>query len=205
MFSILFALFIFILILNSTNFIFDILQNTNRNLTFVQMRKLEIKFSMYEPIYKLYIPYFIMVGLDIKVILSLRQSKKRVLNGRGVRNGMNKFTISTIIIDFILLIFKSPQTIFQLYSYVIIIREGFSRIINVSFLFDLSSRLIDDIAFSYSAFIVFIFVIFNRLFRKEIICFFRLDRLSVFSISLMNSTTRQNWVCWVGCHFIIYR
>ena len=133
---ILLALFIFILILNSTNFISEIIQNTNQNLTFIQIRKLEIKFTIYEPIYKLYIPYLIMVGLDIKVILSLRQSKKRVLNGRGVRNGMNKFTISTILIDFILLIFKSPQAIFQIYSHVVIIREGFSRVINVSFLFD---------------------------------------------------------------------
>ena len=186
------ALFAFVLILNSNYIIFDIIQITNRNLTYFQIRKLEIKYTMYKPIVKLYLPYFIMVGLDIKVILSLRESKKRVLNGRGLGNGMNKFTISTIVADFILLIFKSPQAIIQFYSYILILQGRFSRLFNVSFLFDLFYRLIDDIAFSYSALIVFIFVIFNRLFRKEIILFFRLDKLSVFSNSLINSSIPQN-------------
>ena len=165
---------------------------TNRNLTYFQIKKIETNFIIFEPIVKLYVPYLIMAGLDIKVILSLRQSKKRVLNGRGVRNRMSKFTVSTILIGVILLIFKSPQTIFQLYSHVVIIREGFAKATAPSFLLDLFYRLIEDVALSYSAFIVFIFFIFNRLFRKEIICFFRLDRLSVFSISLINSSSRQN-------------
>ena len=183
------VLFAFVLFLNSTNFISEIIQITNRKFVYSQIRKLEIKFMIYLPIVKLYIPYFIMVGLDIKVILSLRQSKKRALNGRGVQNSMNKFTISTILIDLIYLIFKSPQIVFQFYSYILIIRGEFYGITNEKFLIDLLNKLSDDIAFSYSAFIIFIFVIFNRLFRKEIIFFYRLDKLSILQAYLMTSTS----------------
>ena len=180
------ALFAFVLFLNSTNFIIDIIKIANRN--FFDSHKLETTLNICLPIVKLYVPYIIMVGLDMKVILSLRQSKKRALNGRGVRNGMNKFTISTILIDFILLIFKSPQAIFQFYSYIMIIKEGFFRDTNEIIFINLI-RFTDDIAFSYSAFIIFIFVIFNRLFRKEIISYFRLGRLFFFSSNFFSTSS----------------
>ena len=184
------ALFAFVLLLNSTNFISDIIKITRRN--FFDSHNLETTVNICLPIIKLYLPYLIMVGLDIKVISSLRQSKKRALNGKGVRSGMNKFTISTILIDFILLIFKSPQAIFQFYSYIMIIKEGFFRDTNETIFINLL-RFTDDIAFSYSAFIIFIFVIFNQLFRKEIISYFTLRRLSFFSsIFFSNSFSPQN-------------
>lgn len=134
-----------------------------------------------------------LILLDIKVILSLRQSKKRASNGRGVQNSMNKFTISTILIDLIYLIFKSIRVIFQSYTFIMIIRGESFGVSNKNFIFNLFYKISDDIAFSHSAFIIFIFVIFNRLFRKEIICFFRLDKLSFFLAYLMTSTTLQNW------------
>ena len=186
MFSILLALLAFVLILNSTNFIFDILKS------YSQISQFEGKFNIYSPIVKLYVPYFIMVGLDIKVILSLRQSKKRALNGRSVQNGMSKFTTSTILIDLIYLIFKSIKVIFQSYTFILIIRGEFFGVTNVNFIFILFYKISDDIAFSHSAFIIFIFVIFNRLFRKEIICFFRLDKISFFLAYLITSSTQQN-------------
>ena len=189
MFSILLALFAFVFILNSTYFIFEILKSTN---SYSQKSQFEEKYIIYSPIIKLYVPYFIMVGLDIKVVLSLRESKKRALNGRGVQNGMNKFTISTILIDLIYLIFKSIKVIFQSYTFIIVIRSEYFGNTNVNFIFILFYKISDDIAFSHSAFIIFIFVIFNRLFRKEIICFFRLDKLSFFLAYLMTSSTLQN-------------
>ena len=74
--------------------------------------------NVIHPIIQVYIPYLIMVVLNIIVILRLRESKKRSLPGQADgKSKVNKFAVSTILIDLIFLIFKSPEAILQIYLY----------------------------------------------------------------------------------------
>lgn len=71
------------------------------------------------PVIQVYIPYLIMVVLNIIVILRLRESKKRSLPGQTHgKNKVNKFAVSTILIDLIFFIFKSPEAILQIYVFI---------------------------------------------------------------------------------------
>lgn len=137
--------------------------------------------SALKPLVKIYIPYFIMVGLNIKVILRLRDSKK-ALQGPGVRNNTSKFAVSTILIDLIFLIFKSPEALLQIYSYIKErqpTRQDLNQISHVLPILNIST----DVALTYSALLVFIFLVFNRLFRQEVL---RLGKIS------MNFSNRSN-------------
>lgn len=137
--------------------------------------------AVLKPLVKIYIPYFIMVGLNIKVILRLRDSKK-ALQGPGVRNNTSKFAVSTILIDLIFLIFKSPEALLQIYSY-IKQRQPTLQDLNQVNPVILIVNISTDVALTYSAVLVFIFLVFNRLFRQEVL---RLGKIS------MNLSNRSN-------------
>ena len=137
--------------------------------------------AVLKPLVKIYIPYFIMVGLNIKVILRLRDSKK-ALQGSGVRNNTSKFAVSTILIDLIFLIFKSPEALLQIYSY-IKQRQPTLQDLNQVNPVILIVNISTDVALTYSAVLVFIFLVFNRLFRQEVL---RLGKIS------MNLSNRSN-------------
>lgn len=78
----------------------------------------EFALKCIDSLVKIYIPSFIMLGLNIKVVLRLRQSKKRALSRHGVsRNNVNKFAVSTILIDLFFLIFKSPEAFLDIYIF----------------------------------------------------------------------------------------
>ena len=79
---------------------------------------------------KFAIPFLIMVTLNIKVILRLRQSKRRAGLNNSVRqrNSANsatdkgaRFTITTILIDLIYLLFNLPDALvscFSIYNFI---------------------------------------------------------------------------------------
>ena len=140
-------------------------------------------FAVLKPLVKIYIPYFIMVGLNIKVILRLRDSKK-ALQGPGVRNNTSKFAVSTILIDLIFLIFKSPEALLQLYSFIkertMLTTQDLRQIYSLIPILYISS----DVSLTYSAVLVFIFLVFNRLFRKEVL---RLGKISMSFSNRSNS------------------
>ena len=120
--AIILVLFVIILAINSTVFItktqifYMNKGNTTMELTHYCERYpiLESTMKIVHPIIQVYIPYLVMIVLNVIVILRLRQSKSRSsLSMTGVRNHMNKFAVSTILIDLIFLLFKSPSAILQ--------------------------------------------------------------------------------------------
>lgn len=172
------ALFALVLILNSMLFIEHSKPEIHNNKTFfTSNKKVILVKNILNPFVKFHIPYFIMVGLNIKVVLRLRESKKQASRGiqrRGTLTNLSKFTVSTILIDLIYLVFKAPLTFFQIYSNVY--RAITGHFVNESF--DLIWNVFLEFPITYSALLVFIFILFNRLFRNEILSFFRFNRFS---------------------------
>ena len=130
------------------------------------------------------IPYVIMVTLNIKVILRLRQSKRRAGLNNSVRqmnstnsitNKGTRFTITTILIDIIFLVFHLPQTL--LISYEIVIFYIINMNIYHGWVFYMCVDFSTFLSLSYSAVLVIMFIVFNRIFRKELVIFFRLEKL----------------------------
>ena len=172
------ALSAMVLILNSMLFIEHSKTEIQNNRTvYISNKKVTLVKNILNPLVKFYIPYFIMVGLNIKVVLRLRESKKQASSGirrRGTLTNLSKFTVSTILIDLIYLIFKAPLTFFQIYSNVY--RAVTGHFVTESF--DLIWNVFLEFPITYSALLVFIFILFNRLFRNEILSFFRFNRFT---------------------------
>ena len=132
---------------------------------------------------KFFIPYVIMVTLNIKVILRLRQSKRRSGLNNSARQTMSnsatdkgtRFTITTLIIDLIFLIFNLPEAL--LLTYDVIMTYILYRNNNQGWIFYTCENFAILLSLSYSTALVFMFLIFNRIFRKELFIFFRLDKL----------------------------
>ena len=199
--GIILVIFVFISTINSTVFITksNTSTNGNRTKTTVCMTYPDLEFVMkfVDPLVKIYIPCLIMVVLNIKVVLRLRRSKKRSLPGQeNRRNNVNKFAVSTILVDLIFLIFKSPEAL--LYIYLAIKTFAFGQgLFNLSVAdFKLVTFLIgtfNDFSLTFSIVLFIIFVIFNRLFRQELISFFSCGRLSsILSNRLNQLSSRLN-------------
>ena len=178
LFSIIIAIIAFILAINS---IFNII---------LPLKMIRNKIQFFSEIIigyfvQLFIPYVFMVTLNIKVILRLRQSKRRAGLNNSVRQ-MNftnsvtdkgtRFTITTIIIDLIFLVFHLPQTL--LISYEMVTNYLIDMNIYKGWIFYMCVDFSTLLSLSYSTALVFMFLIFNRIFRKELVIFFRLDKLS---------------------------
>ena len=140
-----------------------------------------------------------MVTLNIKVILRLRQSKRRAgLNSSSRQtnrtNSANdkgtRFTITTILIDLIFLVFNLPQTLLN--SYYMVMHLLNDKNIHVGRVFNICNNFAVILSLSYSAALVITFLIFNRIFRKELIIFFRLEKLTnFFSPNFLNSSSNR--------------
>lgn len=142
---------------------------------------LEFVMRIVDTFLKLYIPIFIIAALNIKVILSLRKSKEIALRGRVVvQNNVSKFAVSTILIDLIFLTFKSPEALLRIYIYFKTTRGDFYLYLENLRVIILITDVLTDLAFSYSVLLFIIFFIFNRIFRKELIRFFKFDNLLSF-------------------------
>ena len=144
-----------------------------------------------------FIPYVIMVTLNIMIILRLRQSKRRAGLNNSLRqmNQANsaidkgsRFTITTILIDFIFLVFNFPCVLISIYN-VLSIYKIFT------FTFDLTNIFASFgyvLFTSYSAVLFIMFIVFNRIFRKEFVIFFKLEKLvNIFSPNFLNSSSNR--------------
>lgn len=192
LFSIIIVIITFILAINS---IFNIILP-------LKMKRSKIQFCLEIIIgyfVKFFIPYVAMLALNIKVILRLRQSKRRAGLNRSVRqtNPTNsatdkgtRFTITTIIIDLIFLVFHLPETL--LMTYEIVITYLFNRNSSLGLIFFVCEDFSSLLSLSYSTALVFMFIIFNRIFRKELFMFLRLDKLinNIYPNFLNSSTNR---------------
>ena len=147
-------------------------------------------------IIKFFIPYVTMVALNIKVILRLKQSKRRAgLNNLARQtNSANsatdkgaRFTITTILIDVIFLVFNLPYILISLYFFCSMYLGFFS--FELSIMFTSFGNLIP---LSYYAALVLMFLIFNRIFRKELVIFLRLEKLAnIIYPTFLNSSSNR--------------
>ena len=121
------------------------------------------------PLFLIYIPYLLVLVFNIIVILRLRRPKRGVTREEeeSTRTIMNEFTVSTISVDLIFLIFKAPEAFVQLFH------NCFSLDSNY---FTLVMEIFTELSNSYSDLLVFIFFFFEANFRKEIIKIFNLVR-----------------------------
>ena len=168
MFLMIFFTFAIDLIINSTNLMGQTLvyrnNKTNKTTTtFIYDYKASQINLIAGPLFGIYIPYFLVLCLNIIVILRLRRPKIGVTREEN-QNILNEFTVSTITVDLVFLIFKAPEALilifyvcFSLYtSYISLIMEIFTELSN-----------------NYSDLLVFIFFFFEASFRKEIIKIFQ--------------------------------
>ena len=147
-----------------------------------------------------FIPFTVMLILNLIVIWNLKNSKIRVgvsnvvqiasQSGQQSRQFSNKefrFMVSTLIIDFIFLFFYLPLGI----NYGIATYNLFSTSLTSdpvwNAAFTLFSTLSQLLALSHTSFLIFVFIIFNRNFRNEIIYLLRLNVLFP-SLNLESST-----------------
>ena len=174
LYSIMFGLLALIFCANSPYFIrhsisitYDFSNDTYYE-TGIMSAQLTIINAILRLLMEVYIPYFIIVALDILVVVRLRRSKTNFVNSNARKqtghNRASRFTINTILIDFIYLIVYFPFTLCK--SFVIINLYNPSMF-NTSFIFVFITRLFDLLPFIYSSFILVIFISFNRNFRSE--------------------------------------
>ena len=128
-----------------------------------EIQKTSIAQKAIDPLVKFYLPYLAILMLNIRIIVCLKRSKKWIVS-------FYKFTFTTIVIDFIYLILNLPEKIFQvlaIFDLTISNRHNsvYSLIRSLSF----------NLTFTYPVALFFIFAVFNMVFRKELIAFFRLD------------------------------
>lgn len=116
-----------------------------------------------DPLIKFYLPYLAILMLNIRIIAYLKRSKKWIVS-------FYKFTFTTIVIDFIYLVLNLPEKIFQVF---IIFDLSISN--KHSSVYSLFRSLSFNLTFTYPVALFFIFAVFNMVFRKELIAFFRLD------------------------------
>ena len=188
LFSIIIAVITLILAINLTIYIILPLRISGfrRDMfTFEKIVIYTVKFS---------IPYLTMVALNIMVILRLRQSKRRVGLNSSARqtNPANsatdkgtRFTTTTILIDVIYLVFNLPYILISIYA-LFIIDQYYIDIIYVFVIFG------NLLPISYPAALCIMFIIFNRIFRKELVVFFRLDKfVNCISPNFLNSSSNR--------------
>lgn len=147
---------------------------------------------------RIYIPFTIMITLNLIVISRLRKSKhtvnvSRSTNGPGQGSDKQfRFQVSMVIVDFTFLIFYTPRGISLTMGMVDLLNGTFSAdpltnvIVNQVFL-----NLTQLLGIAYSAFMNIFFVMFNRIYRKELIKLFCLKRIFATVSGATHSSTRM--------------
>lgn len=170
-----------ILSINSMHFIGLGKYNVNTTImNCLQIPEITSALTLIEIFVEFYVPYVIMVCLDVMVIKRLRQSRQRSgLNSQRQHSNQTtdrsvRFTITTILIDLIYFVFNFPITLSKAHFIVTILFTNIKGNTISETLEHLSLLL----SLSYSAVLFFLFLIFNRIFRKEFIDVFRLGKLA---------------------------
>ena len=155
---------------------------------------------------RIFIPFAIMLTLNLKVIRNLKQSKIRVGVANVTQSGQQtshrqqlsnkefRFVVSTLIIDFIFLFFYLPIGV----NFFIVIYNLFGTAITSNPVSNaansFSMTIFQLLAQLHTSLLFFFFIIFNRNFRKELIVLLRLNKLfqSLKPLSSTNLTRTLN-------------
>ena len=171
LYSIMFGLLVFILFTNSPYFIRYTYSETINNCTYINNGQLDdeirVIYAYIKVFMEAYIPYLIMVIFDIMVIGLLRKSKTCIGATQTGNSRISRFTINTILIDLIYLVFNFPYSFYSLF-FLINYFNRLKNFFNIKFNVFIS-LLIQFLKFVYICFLFFIFIVFNRNFRSEFI------------------------------------
>jgi hypothetical protein len=143
-------------------------------------------------LFRVYIPFVLMLVMDVIVFKRLRQSKRRVAvtttqtgQSHQISNREYSFMISTIYIDLSFVVFYTPAAVHLSITIVDLFVDWdtlMGTVINI--LYNCSILT----AFLYSVQTFFMFFILNRYFRNEVISILRLNKL----FSKFNQTSVGN-------------
>ena len=188
LYSIILGVFIFILGVNSPYFIRITVTYTNSyniTISYVDYMSFKVATINYyiDNCIRFYIPFLIMVIVDIMVIIRLKKSRT-LFNQRQNRqvshtaNRSSRFTRNTILIDLIYLIFNIPSTSYGTYMiiYCTLFFVG-TEIYLPSPYYELFLTFLPLFSFFYLTLIFLLFIAFNRIFRAEFITLFRLQKI----------------------------
>ena len=157
---------------------------TNKtNIDFIPDNKVIQISEIADKFFGMFIPYLLVLVFNIIVILRMRRPKRELTREEedGTRNIMKEFTVSTISVDFIFLIFKAPDAFIHFFYFFFSVYPGFD------FEFRLTMEIFIDLSNSYSDLLVFIFFFLESSFRKEIIKIFKV--LRCFFLKLFRSSS----------------
>ena len=186
LFSIILGMFVFIIGLNSTFFIrtsekiyynetFIIIDDT------VMSDEIWISSNILRLLMQLFIPYAIMVILDLTIIIRLRNLKIHLSESQSTQaNSVNKssrFTRNTILIDLIYLIFNLPSIILDTYYTLHIL---FPNMPFIPFFWELMLEMFLLFPYFYASLLFVVFIVFNRIFRAEFIAILNQPRCFAF-------------------------
>ena len=178
LYSIIIGMFIFIIGVNSPNYIrcsTYMVGNVTYKANDMMCDDVVVLTYIVKILMQFVIPYFLMVILDVMVIIRLRKSKNRLASAkRSTRISRSlRFSRNTILIDFIYLFFNFPPVIYNVYSILLFIYPEIS--FSNSF-FNILPMFVDIFPYVYPSILFLVFVTFNRIFRSELFSLFRLDK-----------------------------
>ena len=196
LYSIMLGLFVLILCANSPFFIRHSDSFTIDNVTYYQdgvwNSDLYWIYDFIQIFMEVYIPYLSVVIFDIMVIVHLRRSKINIGTKRFGNNRISRFTINTILIDLIYLIFNLPSTIVNIYLIVLNVNcfNGNCYYINKHYT-NIVLQLIKFSKLIYNCLLFFVFVIFNKKFRSEFFSIGLMLKIKnlIVSVTNINSST----------------
>lgn len=182
-------MFLLVLVLISqipTLITYPVIDSNNNTSCFMEAR-VKMASTLCLNLMRIFIPFGIMLTLNLIVIWRLKQSKRRV-NAASIQSGSSqqtnrqlvnksRFSVSTLIIDFIFLFFYLPMGV----SYAIQIYNLYSTSLTSDPVVNASYQLFTNIclmlSLAHTSALFFVFVIFNRFFRAELIVFFRINKI----------------------------
>ena len=169
LYSIIFGMLVFILGINSPNYIrCTTLKIGNETFKTKEMLcdDIVVLTGIIRMLMQFVIPYLLMVIVDVNVIIRIRKLKICLGERQSNNNSKSmKFSRNSILIDFIFLIFNLPPTIFNAYSFIISILPE----LNIFQLYFNMSAVFNIFPYFYPSILFLVFITFNRIFRSEFI------------------------------------
>jgi hypothetical protein len=185
-----------VLTTNVTNLITNtttrISSNNQTTTSCVTASEINIATNIIAIIMRVYLPFSLMVGFDWLVIKRLRSSKQRVgvlvvqmtsqqsqqqqQSEQQKFSKEQKFALATITIDLVFFVFYTPVAVNLTMNLVDVFSSALSYNTVIDAQVDFYSNVAQLIAFTYHSSGFFIFIGFNKIFRKEIFRILRIKR-----------------------------
>ena len=183
LYSIIIGMFIFIIGVNSPNYITcSTFKVGNKTIQANDMicDDVALLVEIIRMLMQFVIPYLLMVIVDLKVIIRISKSKTVLGERQSASNSKSlRFSRNTILIDFIYLIFNFPPIIFNVYSIIVTI---FPDVNILESYFYMVAMFIIVFPYVYPSILFLVFITFYRIFRSEFIsivlnCFNTIENL----------------------------